>query len=168
MNKYFFYVALIGWVLSVIIHLMAVGGIDVQSTIPFVWVMHIGIFPLWFAAIMKLKKNPEIGASKDLKPNPTVMFKAMFANTPGWMIALALGGFGYAMINFFLFMTSDQGEAVMESGRYILERKGHFIRELSLEEYTKQKANTVRGFSGHWILFYGIATAILYPAREVK
>lgn len=84
---------------------------------------------------------------------------------PGWMYVLALLSFFYAFVNFFLFMMDgdSMATAAIRNGQFILESRGQFIRNITEVEYYHYKAAMVRGFSGHWMLFYGWATAGLYP-----
>ena len=68
--------------------------------------------------------------------------------------------FVYAIVNFMLFMVATEGGSpTIQDGKYLLLNHGELIREISLEEYSAFKANEVRGFSGHWLVFYYVAAA---------
>jgi hypothetical protein len=95
--------------------------------------------------------------------NPLGFYKIAFKQTPTWLAVLAIGGFLYAFLNFMLFMGSEIGTPDIEGGKYILQNHGQLIKTITEQEYHHFKANEMRGFSGHWIAFYGIAMAILYP-----
>jgi hypothetical protein len=136
MKKFLFYFAITGWTLGLIVHLLSIAEFDISDKVPFVWVLHIGIFVVWIPMVLSLRKNEELNTYQQSgnlnRVNPFGFFKIIFKQTPTWLIVIAIGGFFYAMLNFLLFMNSAQ-------------------------------ANELRGFSGHWIAFYGIAAAALYP-----
>lgn len=55
------------------------------------------------------------------------------------------------------------GSIGIRDGQYILHSHGKLIRTITEQEYHLAQANEARGFSGHWIAFYGIAMVIWYP-----
>ncbi|HYV92581.1 MAG TPA: hypothetical protein VE978_12375 [Chitinophagales bacterium] len=166
MKKYLFYFALTGWILGIIVHLLSLADIDVTEKVPFVWLLHIGIFVVWIPIVLDLKNNQELREYQQSRlrnrMNPVGFFKIVFKDTPAWMALAAIGGFFYMGINFMLFIASQSGGPEIKDGQYILESHGQFIKTLTEQEYHHYKANEVRGFSGHWIFFYGFATAVLY------
>ena len=92
----------------------------------------------------------------------------MFSQTPPWLAKIAIAGFFYAFINFGLFMLSDKGTPEIKDGHYFLQNHGQITRQITEKEYYHYKAGNLRGFSGHWIAFYGIAAAILFPFGKEK
>ncbi len=70
----------------------------------------------------------------------------MLAGCPTWMRYAAIGLFAYAFINFFVAFS------------------GAASNRISGGELTPA---TIRGFSGHWMLFYGLAFAILFSAYRM-
>jgi hypothetical protein len=81
-------------------------------------------------------------------------------------IALFWAGFYYAIVNFLVFMFSDPGTPAIKDGQYYLHTHGQWIRNITEQEYHHYKAATIRGFSGHWVAFYGLAAAVLYPFKR--
>jgi hypothetical protein len=166
MKKYLFYFALTGWTLGLIVHILSLADIDVTEKAPFVWLLHIGIFVVWLQVVLDFKKNEELQEYQQSgmlnRMNPIEFFKIIFKETPTWMTIIAGAGFFYAFINFMLFIASQNGTPDIKDGQFILHNHGELIKTLTEQEYHHYKANEVRGFSGHWILFYGIATAFLY------
>lgn len=166
MKKFLFYFALTGWTLGLTVHLLSLADIDVTEKAPFIWLLHIGIFIVWIPVVLDLKDNEELQVYKESgTPNrmdPIKFYKIVFKETPTWMSIIAIGGFFYAFINFMLFVSSQTGTPEIKDGQYILQDHGQLIKTITLQEYHHYKANEVRGFSGHWILFYGVATALLY------
>jgi len=167
MKKFLFYFAVTGWTLGLIVHLLSLADIDIKDKVPFIWVLHIGIFVVWLPTVFDLNKNEELREYQQSgslnKMNPVEFYKIIFRQTPTWLTIIAIGGFFYAIINFMLFMTSQHGTPGIQDGQYILHNHGQLLKTLTEQEYHHFKANEVRGFSGHWIAFYGIAAAVLFP-----
>ena len=166
MKKFLFYFALTGWTLGLIVHILSLSDIDVTEKVPFVWLLHIGIFIVWLPIVLDLKKNEELQEYQKSemlnRMNPIGFFKIIFKETPTWMTIIAGAGFFYAIINFLLFFASHGGTPDIKDGQFILQNHGQLIKTVTEQEYYHYKANEVRGFSGHWIFFYGFATAVLY------
>ena len=168
--KFLFWLAVTGWILGLTVHILSLASIDVTEKIPFVWMLHIGIFVVWIPAVLVLRKSREL---KDLqrpgtlsKMNPFAFFTVIGKNAPKWMAIVAAGGLVYAVINFLLFMFSQQnGMPGIKNGQYVLQNHGQWIRNITAQEYHSYQASLVRGFSGHWIAFYGLAMLILYPYK---
>lgn len=167
MKKFLFYFAITGWTLGLIVHLLSLADVNITDKVPFVWVLHIGIFVVWFPTVLDLKYNEEAHAYKQQgllnRLNPFGSFRVIFRRTPTWLLIIAFGSFIYAGLNFLLFMNTQQGVPDIRNGQYILHNHGELIMTLTEQEYHHYKANEVRGFSGHWLAFYGLAAAVLYP-----
>ncbi|MES1181693.1 MAG: hypothetical protein ABUL44_02765 [Flavobacterium sp.] len=56
MKKFLFYFAITGWTLGLIVHLLSLADYDITDKVPFVWVLHIGIFVVWLPVVLDLKK----------------------------------------------------------------------------------------------------------------
>jgi hypothetical protein len=167
MRQFLFYFAATGWVIGLIVHLTAaMGDYDLTQTIPFLWLLHVGIFVVWVPTILKLKNNPEIKNKTFI--NPRVFLRVLFKESPTWLIIIAAIGFFYAGFNFSLFMVSQPGVPDVMQGQYVLQNHGQIVKTLTETEYYHALANQTRGFSGHWLAFYGIATAVLYPFNRHK
>lgn len=71
------------------------------------------------------------------------MWKAALRGCPNWMRYLLFAIFGYAILSFFgfIFFSFDSGD---------------------------NEASTIRGFSGHWLIFYFAAYAILHSYSNVS
>lgn len=133
----FIILASIGLVLSVTVHLCALLGIN----IPFAkeaWGLHGGIFIVWLPAVIVAQR-----LSKDFKQKD--LWKAALRGCPTWMQYITYFFFGYAILNFALFML---GATASHAG--------------------KNELNELRGFSGHWMAFYSAAMAILYSATHYE
>jgi len=91
-------------------------------------VLHIGFLILWFPLVLFSNKTMPKGA----KGNAEHLLAEVPRVVRGMVTALAV----YAFLNFAFFMYSSSGYAKGQVPFYI----------------------ELRGFSGHWMLFYGVAT----------
>jgi len=138
-------IALIGFILSLVVHLLAIFGFDVLGRFPEAWLLHVGIFAV--AIPMGIECKKEFGH----KPK----FRDTLAILPGWVQVIEIALTVYALLNFVIFvMGAEGGNPSFNNGIYSLEVHGKFVRELTEEQYHLMKANTARGFSGHWLIFY--------------
>jgi len=92
-----------------------------------VFVLHVGIFVVWIPLVLFANRTMPKPGRGNLKH--------LFAVFPKWVQGVAYALFGYTMLNFAYFVYS---------ARQYPKHQVPFSVEL-------------RGFSGHWMLFYGIA-----------
>lgn len=60
----------------------------------------------------------------------------------------------YAVVNFVVAMgLNSGGQPVEDNGQYYLSEHGHYVRELTEDEYHQRQAYELRGVSGHMMLF---------------
>lgn len=92
--------AAVGLVLSLWVHLGAVTG---KRATPqeFFWVLHLGIFVVWFPAVLVANRLVGNQRRKDF-------WKVVLGGCPDWMRYMVYGFFGYAAFNFALFMAKAQ------------------------------------------------------------
>lgn len=154
MNQTFRYalglVALTGFLLSLLVHVMVLMGVDLTTCVPAVWDLHFGIFVVFLPFVLLSRKG--------LAGKNSVL--GIAADVPRWVAVLGAMIFAYAMVNFFIFTQhSENGNALIQHGKRVLLNHGKLIRELTASEYTALKANELRGFSGHWLLLYFMPAA---------
>ncbi len=169
MKVILFWVAVTGWTLALAVHILTLANFDVEEASPYVWVLHIGIFIVWLPAILQLRKRLGLSHFGDgpakKRVNPGTFLKAISDKAPAWLIVVAAAGFVYSFLNFSDLMTDQGGMPAVKSGHYYLESHGHWIRDITEQEYHHNKASTVRTFSRIWIVFYGLAAMVLYPFK---
>jgi hypothetical protein len=159
-----FYFAVAGWLLGLTVHLLALAHINASDTVPFVMLLHVGIFIVWIPMVLKLRKNDELQKTKLDGGGPYYFFRFLRKTAPGWMVNISIICLVYAVINFALFFLSEHGTAsILADGRYELHDRGNHVRFLTQDEYYQLRANELRGFSGHWLAFYSIAAVALFP-----
>ena len=129
----------VGFLLSFVSHVCALIGRPGPLG-EFSWLLHIGIFVVWLPAVLA-------GQVLAHQTPPADLWKTVLRGCPAWMKAVAPALFFYAFINFFVSF-ADSPETDPAPG--------------------PMPAGVVRGFSGHWMLFYGLAFAILYSFIRIK
>jgi hypothetical protein len=128
-------ISAVGFVVSLWVHFGAVAGRRVAPA-PFFWILHIGIFVVWFPAVLVAQRQVGNLNRKDF-------WKVVLKGSPDWVRYLVYGFLGYAVVNFMYF--------------FFQVPTGH-------TEGADPPAIMWRGFSGHWMVFYLAAFAILYSA----
>src|SRR5438552_4154608 len=143
MNRVLGLIALIGFSMSAVAHAAALAGVDVSARWPAVWLLHVGIFVVFVPFVISSRRNG--------RPST----KDVLTLLPSWASAMVVVLFIYALVNFGLFMLrTEGGNPAVDHGRFVLKSHGHLIREITSTEYAAFRANEIRGFSGHWLLFY--------------
>jgi hypothetical protein len=122
----------LGLFASIYVHVGALmGHQDVPEA--FFWILHVGIFVVFIPAI--LMATQLLGNTR--RPD---FWKLILKDSPEWMRYLVFGFFGYALVNFALFIFNSPSGG---SG-------------------TNPPPTVWRGFSGHWMAFYSASFAMLY------
>jgi len=141
MKKILFSIACLGWISSVTVHIMSITEGDITEKYPLVMGLHAGVFVVWIPMFLYLNKDKDFKQLQQAgflqRSNPFATFEVMFKNAPTYLKIIAIAGFIYVPINFMM---------------------------PALEPDVK--VNTGRLFSGHWIAFYGVALASLYPFKK--
>ena len=158
LNRFLGLLAAAGFFAALVVHCLTFAQVDVQSAYPYVWLLHVGCFVVFFPFVFIARS--EFGA----KPS----FSQLRAMLPIWAAALLFGTFAYAIVNFGLFVLHSEGGAPSESnGVFVLKNHGNVIRQLSEAEYHLQRAYVIRGFSGHWLVFY-LVPALFFLFRSPR
>ena len=126
-----------GFILSVAAHLAALAGIAVPGG-GLVWALHIGIFVVWIPTVLVSSRITRYSNRRDF-------WKTALAGCPPWMRRALYIVFGYALLNFILFIASTSGHP---------------------KPVGAAPPSVIRGFSGHWMVFYGAAFATLYSVTH--
>ena len=129
------YLATLGLILSAIVHVSYLLGIQPPFG-AFSWILPVGMFAVFLPAILVSNKLSENFKRKDF-------WKASLRGCPNWMKNLIWFFFGYAMLNFAVFVLFTNGHSPAQAG-------------------------DLRMPSGYWMAFYSVAMAIMYSAIHVK
>ena len=161
MNALFQLLALAGFLLSLLVHVLSLAHVDVMSRVPAVWGLHFGVFAVFIPFVLALSKQKREGRRLTASE-----MRALLPAPYAWIAVLL---FVYVIVNFALFMAATgHGNAVARDGKYLLMDHGSVERELSADEYARMQANVLRGFSGHWMLFYFLPFAYFRFAVPVS
>lgn len=124
-----------GLALSVMAHGMAMAGLPMPGG-KLVWALHAGVFVVWISTLLISLGKMRHVSRKDF-------WKVALAGCPAWMRGAVYLLFAYAIFNFAVFMAKTE-------------------RQPNQKHSGDAPASVVSAFSGHWMLFYGAAFAILY------
>ena len=132
----FMLLAALGFLLSVAAHVASIAGVPLPAG-QSIWLLHTGVFVVWLPTILISNKVMQGERRKD-------MWKIMLSGCPRWMRLLGYSVAAYVVVNFIYFMATSSGKA----------------------HYTgSPPPSVIRGFSGHWMLFYGMAFMTLYSVK---
>jgi hypothetical protein len=129
----FLLIAGAGFLLSLTAHVLALFGVTVPGG-GLVWTLHAGIFLVWIPAIFIAGPRLKSVPRKD-------QMNAMLGECPLWMRRAVKIIFAYAILNFFLFLASTMGNPKPTGAA---------------------PPAVIRGFSGHWMIFYAAAFVAFY------
>lgn len=129
----FMVLAAIGFVLSVAAHVVALAGLPIPGG-QAVFGLHVGIFVVWFPTVLVSIRTTRFADRNDF-------WNVALSGCPAWMRNAFYAVFAYAIVNFVVFM---------------------FASSTGGRPPVKSLASEVRGFSGHWMVFYAAAFTTLY------
>ena len=129
----FVWLSAIGLLVSLWVHIGTLMGHGIPSAF---WVLHVGIFVVWFPAVLVAQRLVGNANRKDF-------WKVVLKGAPDWVRYMMYVLFAYEFVNFMISM----GQAP-NGGRHAT------------------TSADWRGFSGLWMVFYSAAFAILYSAAK--
>jgi hypothetical protein len=132
-------VAALGFGLSVYIHVTSIVGL----ASPFgaaTWGLHLGIFVVWLPTVLIAGRMTKGAPRKDF-------WKVALLGCPRWMRYGLYTLFAYAIVNFICFA------ATTKSGKQPLNHAA--------------PPAVLRGFSGHWMVFYAAGFSVLFSAYRI-
>lgn len=130
-------VSAIGLVLSIASHIAALLGTR-GSLGDLTFVLHVGAIVIGLPAVLVAHRISKHAAAKDF-------WKAALRGCPQWMRYMTYGFFGYALLNFaFFIFTAPKGGGP-----------------------GAMPPQVMRGFSGHWMVFYSAFLAVFYSAASL-
>jgi hypothetical protein len=127
-----------GLVLSVVAHIASLAGIALPHGGLIFWALHIGIFAVWLPTVLVATRITGDINRKDF-------WKVVLSGCPTWMRQTLYVLFAYAILNFIWSIFTSNG---------------------SSQPQGDPSPSVFRGFSGHWMVFYGAAFATLYSVFQ--
>jgi hypothetical protein len=148
----------VGLLLSVAVYVSASLGVDPKTWFYLYWVLHVGLFVIWFPAVLLSNELPHRishGKRED----------RIMTNLPKWMARSTIVVFFFAVANFSVMMALTHGGSVEEkNGRADLVSHDHVVKQLTSAEARDIPLYEARLFSGHWIALYWIGICALYSS----
>lgn len=127
--------AAMGFLCSVLVHIAALVGF-VPPGGNAVFALHVGIFVVWFPVVfLAMRISQGQRGFKSWVP--------LLSGCPVWFRGLLLALFAYTFLNFFLAFNGEVGHQ---------------------QQSDALAPATLRGFSGHWMLFYAAGFGVLLTA----
>jgi MFS family permease len=128
--------AALGFALSAVVHALSYLSVAAQSSWPWVWALHVGIFPPFIAMVMRLRRwrdrtGPWRARSRLGELSPYF---------PRWVPVLAIALVIYVVFNF------------ANATSHLPQR--HQAPPTDAASAHENEVYTIRAFSGHWLLFY--------------
>lgn len=131
----FMCLSLLGLALSIAAHIMALSGAEIPGG-QLILALHVGIFVVWIPTVL-------ISIRTTRYVNRHDFWKVALSGCPVWMRKTLYMLFAYAIFNFILIVPTTTN---------VLPSLGNAT------------SAQLRGFSGHWMVFYAAAFAVLYSA----
>jgi hypothetical protein len=132
---------MLGFTASSIVHFGTYLGRGLSSDHPLFWVLHIGIFPLFFVFVWRLRAWHRVRRGIFGLKQRQFRWRELRAYFPAWVPPLVVLLFAYVIANFFL-------------------ATGHLSQTGSPTPPTDAQPALymARAFSGHWLIFYLVPT----------
>ncbi len=145
--RWFGYAAEVGLLVGGAVHIATYLPVDLTALVPWIYVLHVGIFPPFFALIVAARR--ETRWVRD--PFPT----AVTAIPTALRVAAAVL-FVYAVVNWAVFLAQEsKGSPTAGGGSYFLNNHGRET-PITRREYVRDVSIELRGFSGFWLVFYSL------------
>lgn len=151
-----FFVAAAGVVVSLFIHILTFCAPSFVAPLRDFWFLHVAVMIVAAPAVVIIGLNKR-------QQSWSARWDDVTKFVPRWMRVLTLLAFAYATFNFFHTIYLNQGGTPkVEDGRFLLTEHGRIIERLTTQEYRKHQAYELRRSSGHWLVFYWIASIVYY------
>jgi hypothetical protein len=126
----------LGLAISSVVHFGTYAGRGLGPEHPLFWALHVGIFPLFFAFVFRLRAWQSVRRGAFGLKRRQLRWRELLPYFPAWVPPLVVVLFAYVMANFFL-----------SSGHLPSKGAGTPLADA-------QAVYMARAFSGHWLIFY--------------
>jgi hypothetical protein len=103
---------------------------------PAIFALHLGIFAVWIPTVVVMAQTKRLSGRRG-------SFESVFSRAPRWMNRGRQFIFAYGILNFLLFVATTRTGKLADND-----------------------PGLIRGFSGHWMVFYSVAFTVLYSASH--
>jgi prophage maintenance system killer protein len=150
-------IALAGLLLSGVVHVASMRGIDVESAWPKVWVLHYALFPIVVLAVLTA-----VVAAQQKR----LGLRSFLGIIPWPALLVLAAAFLYVLVTFFRFVPlSGAGAPVIQNGRFFFNDHG-VVSEVSEDQFHVQRSLSLRLYSSVWIYLYLFSAVYLLAARQ--
>jgi hypothetical protein len=138
-------IGLVGFGVSLVVHVLTIFDIDVSSRFPYVWIMVPAVLP--YAIYFVFSIRAKVGAR--------LTFDALQDNLPGRVVLVIGAALVYSFANdvLCLYLISP-GSGDIINGEYVLTSHGKIMAHVTEAQYHLHRAYELRLFSGGWLLFW--------------
>jgi hypothetical protein len=164
MNRFLFHLAVVLYAVSVAVHANTFIRIVPTNSLPWIWVLHVGIFVVFIPGVLGIKKTTKIQKVGlfDFYGNWRAQKEIFLDGIPIGLKVLIGASFIYAIVNFILaFGSFGHSTLSNQNGKRYIRESGKPEREITEAEFNDKMENVLRGFSGHWMLFYLVSACML-------
>lgn len=163
-----FPVALGGVVVSAVLNAITWLPIDVSGFTPAWLLVFAGVFPVWFAVIGSLSREQQMQRVNEKLPwyrsGRRFRWQDVVSGVPRWAVVLLMVIVVYVAINFFASIAQLPGQPEVAGGQYYFNNHGSRI-PTDLAGYLQGLRLQMRIFTGHPMVFYGVAALAMYSRR---
>ena len=149
---FFFLLSAVGFIASVLAHVVALGGVDLEEISPAIRFLPVGIFLVWIPVVMLQKSLP-----------PEASWKAR--GPPKWLGLLMIYAFAFLFVSKALL---SDGEVYHEHGKYVVKSHGNVTRQISEAEYHRHQRYDAAAVTGIGMPFYAAAMSMLASGLAAK
>lgn len=162
-------VAVGGFTLAALLNAITWLPVNVSGLTP-VWVaLFLVIFPTWFPVVLILQREQKAYYTENPKrrwyqSRYRLPFARTFIGVPPWLKLVGYVVVAYVAINFFASIAGLPGQPEMSGNRYFFNDHGREI-PTDLQGYLAGLRYQMRIFTGHPMIFYGVAALTMYGRR---
>jgi hypothetical protein len=172
MKQILYKLSVIGWSLSTFIVLLSLIEINLVGKFPFLFILFAGFFVVFIPSFFYAKNNDRIMEyeyeNNTLFGSGGVPLIPFFKNAPNWILAIIFLSFILAITFISQSFNVENGTVEIINSKYFLTNHGKVIREITENEYTKNKFSTIRAIFGLAMLFYSISILVYKRLIEWK
>lgn len=165
MRKFFFFLALLGWIIAFIEHILSIVENTIMQADTFlsIWLIQLAIFvvTIIYAYIdyRKFKEDQQLKESFELSAIESLGFSK---DIPTILIIITVVWFFYCFYCFFSFGINVPGTLATEGKFYTLRNHGELVKYLTKQEYDHGRNSELRFLTSFLMVFYNFALLSLF------
>jgi hypothetical protein len=146
--------------------------VDVSAFTPVWAALFVGIFPVWFPIVLIVTREQRAyrascGPQRWYQLRRTLPLRMLFTGAPRPVMGVAAIVAAYVGLNFFVTAALLPGQPEAAGGHYYFNVHGRHIAT-DLSGYLAGLRYQMRLFTGHQMVFYGVAALVTYGRRRAS